>query len=165
ETVLRYYDASGLRAKPLRAAMGIMGAANMIGTEWCAANYALLQEVLRGEWGFEGVVITDMALQLEPGVVDKIFRNGGDLRMYYYMKMPEDTRSPEALQAFRRALKNVCYAYANSNLLQGIAPGVTVSYTLPPWQAVLYGADALLLLADAVLLIFFLVRRKRGEIS
>ena len=136
----------------------------MIGTEWCAANYALLQGVLREEWGFQGAVTTDMSLQMVPGIVDKIFRNGGDLRMYYYGGEMKDRTSPEALWAFRRAVKNICYAYANSNLVQGVPPGAIVTYGTAPWRVVLYSADALLLLVDAALTVRSvtrIIRRKR----
>ena len=164
ETFLRCFDGSEMCEKPLRAALGVMGAANMIGTEWCAANYALLQGVLREEWGFQGAVTTDMSLQMVPGIVDKIFRNGGDLRMYYYGGEMKDRTSPEALWAFRRAVKNICYAYANSNLVQGVPPGAIVTYGTAPWRVVLYSADALLLLVDAALTVRSvtrIIRRKR----
>ncbi len=38
---------------------GVMTAYNRIGTTWCGANKALLNDVLRGEWGFKGVALTD----------------------------------------------------------------------------------------------------------
>lgn len=154
-TQIRYYgeDSENMQTRPLRAALGVMGAANCIGTEWCAANYALLQQVLRGEWGFQGVVITDMALQRTDGCIDKIFRNGGDLRMYYYSAGLLDKESPAAMTAFRRAVKNICYAYANSNLMQGLAPGASVRYALAPWRIVLIVFSALVSLADAVLVV------------
>ena len=45
---------------PVKAgATGVMSAFNSIGTTWCAANKALLVDVLRNEWGFDGFVITD----------------------------------------------------------------------------------------------------------
>ena len=40
-------------------AHGVMTAYNRIGTTWCGANKALLQGILRGEWGFVGVALTD----------------------------------------------------------------------------------------------------------
>ncbi len=92
---LRYYEGESaeLSEKTIRAAIGIMGAANRIGTEWCAADYSLLQKVLRGEWGFRGTVTTDMMLQTVPGIVDQIFRGGGDLRMFYYEAELLDSKS------------------------------------------------------------------------
>lgn len=144
-TVINYYsgDDDKFSQKTIRAATGIMGAADCIGTEWCAANYNLLQNVLRGEWGFQGVVITDMTLQTVPGVWDKLFRCGSDLRMYYNDATFLDSQSLTALSGFRRAAKNICYAYANSNLMQGIPPGTIVVYSMSPWKIALIVFDCL----------------------
>ena len=40
--------------------MGVMGSYNRMGLMETAANYYLLTEVLRGEWGFKGSVLSDM---------------------------------------------------------------------------------------------------------
>ena len=45
---------------PVKAgATGVMSAFNYIGDTWCGANEALLVDLLRTEWGFDGFVITD----------------------------------------------------------------------------------------------------------
>ncbi|RLQ92774.1 glycoside hydrolase family 3 N-terminal domain-containing protein [Planomicrobium sp. Y74] len=41
---------------------GAMSAFNRIGTTWAGGSYALLTEILREEWGFEGFVITDAGI-------------------------------------------------------------------------------------------------------
>jgi beta-glucosidase len=38
---------------------GVMSAFNRIGTTWCGGSSALLNDLLRGEWGFEGFVVSD----------------------------------------------------------------------------------------------------------
>lgn len=40
-------------------ANAVMSSFNNLGATWTGANYALLTEILREEWGFEGTVITD----------------------------------------------------------------------------------------------------------
>ena len=143
--IINYYEGEkeAFSQKEMRAATGIMGAANCIGTEWCAANYNLLEGVLRGEWGFEGVVTSDMMLQTCPGYVDKIFRSGGDMRMYYGEAVLLDSESNIALSCFRKATKNICYAYANSNLMQNMLPGAIVTYSMSPWKILLIVFDVL----------------------
>lgn len=37
----------------------VMSAYNSVNGEWCGQSHALLRDVLRGEWGFEGFVISD----------------------------------------------------------------------------------------------------------
>ncbi|MCR5783520.1 MAG: glycoside hydrolase family 3 C-terminal domain-containing protein, partial [Clostridia bacterium] len=39
--------------------VGVMSAYNRIGSEWCGASRALLNDLLRNEWGFDGYVISD----------------------------------------------------------------------------------------------------------
>ena len=40
---------------------GLMAAMNRIGTRWVGAHKGLMTNILRSEWGFEGMVITDQA--------------------------------------------------------------------------------------------------------
>jgi len=40
-------------------AWGVMSAYNQVGGEHCAGNRRLLTEILRGEWGFDGFVVSD----------------------------------------------------------------------------------------------------------
>ena len=52
-------------------ASSIMGAYNQVNGEACCASPTLLQKILRGEWGFDGYVVSDC------GAVDDIYRNHG----------------------------------------------------------------------------------------
>jgi len=62
-------------------ANAIMSAFNDIGSVWCGANYALLNEILRGEWGFRGMVLTDWTSGASRGGMDvqQGIRCGNDL--------------------------------------------------------------------------------------
>ncbi|RKS08050.1 beta-glucosidase [Nocardiopsis sp. Huas11] len=57
-----------LHLRPFEAAVkdggahGAMTAFNRVGTTWAGGSEALLTDVLRGEWGFEGFVITDAGI-------------------------------------------------------------------------------------------------------
>lgn len=62
-------------------ANGAMSAFTHIGHKWSGANPELLQEVLRGEWGFEGFVTTDAGMPggfMDAGLA---CRNGNDLML------------------------------------------------------------------------------------
>ncbi|WP_353808767.1 glycoside hydrolase family 3 N-terminal domain-containing protein [Agromyces sp. SYSU T00194] len=61
-------------------ASGAMSSFIHIGPTWSGGNAALLQEVLRGEWGFDGIVSTDAVLGafMDPG---QAVRHGNDLML------------------------------------------------------------------------------------
>ena len=144
--------------KTMSAALGVMAAANMIGTHWCAANYDLLENVLRGEWGFQGAVTTDMALQITPGVNDKLLRAGSDLRLSRRSGDLIDKSTPAALWTFRRAVKNACYAHVNGNIMQGAVPGAIVNYGMAPWAITLLIANIVVFGIILFLIVFLCVK-------
>lgn len=61
-------------------AMGVMSSFNYIGHTWAGGNRALLTDLLRKEWGFEGAVVTDACLYPYMDVAQMI-RAGGDLSL------------------------------------------------------------------------------------
>ena len=145
KTIRYISDTEGtISTKTIRGATGMMGAVTMIGTEWQGAGYHLMTNILRGEWGFQGVVVTDMTLQAFEGVNDKVLRSGTDMKMYFMAGEFGDPSSATALWRFRDAVKHVCYAYANSNAVQGAAPGAIVTYTMSPWRIGLIVADVII---------------------
>lgn len=62
-------------------ATGLMTSYNRIGATWAGGSRALLTDVLRGEWGFEGAVITDYADHQQYMSADQALLAGGDLYM------------------------------------------------------------------------------------
>ena len=87
-----------------------------------------MTEVLRGEWAFRGVAISDFNLYgYMPA--DQGLRAGTNMQLTF-SKAFADTESATSRQAMRTAYKNMCYTVANSNLMQGVAPGATIVYSL-----------------------------------
>ncbi len=79
-------------------AKGIMSAYNRIGAYWCGGNKALLVDLLRDEWGFDGFVITDASIDLTgEGYLDPTLavyaRNSGILTMLYVISAPQTRMS------------------------------------------------------------------------
>ena len=75
-------------------AKGIMSAYNRIGAEWCGGSKALITDLLREEWGFDGFVITDASIDLTgEGYLDPALavyaRNSGILTMLYVVSAPQ----------------------------------------------------------------------------
>jgi beta-glucosidase len=61
----------------------VMGAYNSVNGEWCGDNRALLTDILRDEWGFEGFVISDWLLGLRDAA--RSVHAGLDVEMPYRM--------------------------------------------------------------------------------
>ncbi len=114
----------------------IMSSYSRIGTTWCGASKPLLTNVLRGEWGFEGMVITDSAMGNTSWMdVNLGIRAGNDM-MLCLMGVTLDSGSDTAQQAMRRACHNILYTQANS-----IAVSAAVD-TSPYWLVLLIILDA-----------------------
>ena len=142
-------DSKGTKStKVMRAATAVMTSFTMIGTTMCSSNYALTNTVLRDEWGFEGMVITDFGPAVNK---DAMVRAGNDflLNANWGGKIPAfsavfaDTTSNTAKHAFRTAIKNMCYTTVNSNAFNHIAPGSTSYRDLAPWRVLFNWLTAL----------------------
>lgn len=94
---------------------GLMSSYNRIGTVWSGGCEALLTDVLRGEWGFEGAVATDYA-NAKLLNADQALMAGGDLMLSTTGAILSDivTGSTEGQQKLRQASKNVLYMVVNS---------------------------------------------------
>lgn len=135
--------------------LGMMAAFNRLGTTNCAESPELLTDVLRGEWGFRGTVITDCIMQLSYVDADQCVRAGCDLQlalMNLNSLTENTTGTATGRQAMRAATHNILYTVANSNALD-------ISATPVP-----YGLYAAVIAADAVLLglcaLYFVLRHQ-----
>ncbi len=98
-------------------ATGIMTSYGRIGAVWTGGSEALLTEVVRGEWGFKGAILTDYADNHVFMNGDQMLRAGGDLWMDGYLdngSFKQETDSNAYKQALRRASKDVLYMYLNA---------------------------------------------------
>ena len=103
---------------------GVMSAFNRIGTSWCGGSTALLNELLRGEWGFEGFVVSDYSWNFTgSGYMSPVIAvyNGNDtilsgiwavnLPSHYIAVTSAYYRDPVGFgTALRAACKNLCIA-------------------------------------------------------
>lgn len=94
---------------------GLMSSYNRIGTVWSGGCEALLTNVLRGEWGFEGAVATDYA-NAKLLNADQALMAGGDLMLSTTGATLSErvTGSVEGQQKLRQAAKDVLYMVVNS---------------------------------------------------
>ncbi|MBQ7326746.1 MAG: glycoside hydrolase family 3 C-terminal domain-containing protein [Clostridia bacterium] len=97
--------------------MGIMSAYNNIGRTWAGAHYGLLTELLRGEWGFEGAVISDWGQTWMDE--DEMIRGGGDYLLAdgRQVDLSEEGLTATQVTALRNAAKHICNYVLNSNAM------------------------------------------------
>ena len=141
----------------------VMSSYNRLGATWAGGSEALMQTVLRDEWGFEGLAITDFDLY-EYMYPDQAIAAGTDLILSTdAMKSMEDTSSPTALNNLRKSCHNILYAVVHSNAMNGIVPGTIISYTAAPWESGLMIANCAVVVLLAVGVIWMIVRIKRNK--
>ena len=100
-------------------ATGMMSAFNRMGNTWSGANYPLLTQVLRNEWGFDGLVVTDWVNGFMKA--DLMIRAGGDLWLARgnasTLSINSADCTPTHVAAIRRAAKSIIYTVVNSNAM------------------------------------------------
>ena len=122
----------------------VMSSFNYIGNRWAGGCSELLQNVLRGEWGFLGFVETDYFGVYGYMTADQGVRNGSDLMLCTtgndFNTVTVLTNSSK--QALREASKNILYTVVNSRAYaeENLNPG------MPKWKIIMIGADVIVAL-------------------
>ena len=96
----------------------VMTSMNWIGTRPTNASKELLNTVLRDEWGFQGVVVTDYAGSYGYMISDNCIRNGNDMMLGFWGSPVSndftDDGAPSCVLAMRQACKNILFTIGNS---------------------------------------------------
>ncbi len=97
-------------------ALAVMTSFNFIGDTWTGADAKLLNQVLRGEWGFRGMVLTDWNGSYGYQNTDDAVRNGNDAMLGFFSAESNQITNISATMvlAMRQACKNILYTVANS---------------------------------------------------
>ncbi len=139
--------------------LAVMTAFNSVGPVWAGSNTALLQSVLRDEWGFHGITLTDA---IDPSAEFYMDLNRGirtgltqGLRMTNGDGLITDTDSATTVQALRFAAHENLYAAANSSAMN-------VETGTPTWVKILYAVDALVI-GLVLLAEFFAIHKYRRD--
>ena len=141
----------------------VMTAFNYIGNVWAGCCPELLQDVLRGEWGFIGSTVTDWFNGTIDGnmMADSAIRTGGDKMLSSagdQKGFASNTDQAATVVAMRQSCHNILYSLAHSNAMN------ERNFSTPGWVKTIYAADAVVGVAVAALEIFaimnFLKKRK-----
>lgn len=139
---------------------GIMTSFNRIGTRWTGGDYRLLTEILRNEWGFNGLVICDFNTIPQYMIPRMMFYAGGSIDLATQQSaMWTDCDSSDAGDAIvlMRAVKDVMYALVNSNAMNA----EVIGYNPPIWQEYLHWINIGAFTLVGVWLVLAIVRTVR----
>ncbi len=142
----------------------IMSSFNRIGTRWTGGDHRLCTQILRNEWGFRGMVITDFNTTSYMNLKQMAYA-GGDLNLGNDMTLPdviqpnwcnqEDTAD---LAVLRNSVKNILYTVANSNAMNG-----EVDHYAPAWWKIAVIAVDCVALAGIVVWGILVCRKRKKE--
>lgn len=133
----------------------IMTSFNRIGMRWAGGDYRLLTQILRTEWGFKGMTVTDFTSGSYMDAQQMAYA-GGDLNLnnqekYGWNNFSAD--SAEDVAVLKARAKDILYTVVNSNAFNREIAG----YKLPVWEIALIAADCVAV-AGVALWGFFVVR-------
>lgn len=157
----------------------IMSSFNNLGSIWTGANYALLTDILRNEWGFRGTVVTDWSMGGEPGGMnpEQGLRAGNDIwlnPMGFTLGAP-DTSDPTNIACARRSAHNVLFTLVDTihyldtfdrdslDTIFNAEVGVADRDEGSPWWIALLVVFDVLAVGGLVVWSVFLLRNKKGE--
>ena len=143
-------------------AQAVMSSFNYIGNTYAGADSALLQTVLRGEWGFKGFVLTDYFGGYGYQNADQEVRAGNDSMLATTKITNHITdKSATSVKAMRQATHNILYTAANSWQYANGEPKVAI----PIWKTAMYvawGVVAVLVIGLEFLTIKRYLSRKKA---
>lgn len=158
-------------------AMGVMTTYNRIGCTAGNAHYGLLMNILRGEWGFMGLMSEDFIQDANYAALKEAVTcgvtmtcNTGDNTMaavsakWPYWTVENVSQDAEMMQSLKNVMLWQNYALANSNAMDGLSVSSRIVEVNTWYDNVLIGAQVLFALL-AVLSIFMYVRagKKKEE--
>ena len=124
----------------------------------------LMTNVVRGEWGYDGFIITDQASypQAFPGLA---IRGGLEGGIDLWLNTGTDNwtidgyqNNPTVMTQLRTASKHILYGVANSLAMNGVSSDARVVRVNPAWRNWLTIAEVVIGLA-ALALVFFAITR------
>lgn len=151
-------------------ASATMNSFTRIGTTWNGASYAMMTTILRDEWGYDGVVISDWvtsgsAMSYVDGVMagtDMFDGNGLASELTKYAD------NAAVAQAVRLAAKRIIYNVARTNAMNGMSISSHVEKVTPWWETALLVIDissGAIFAACAGMLIASIVLGKKNKVA
>lgn len=156
EIYLKPFEICVKEANATDTITAVMSSYNYIGNQWAGACNALLNTVLRDEWGYEGFVLTDYFANFYYMDATRSIYNGGDSCLINQNQVTNYVTATDAttVNHLREAAHHILYVTGNS---RAHAPENNSAGT-PVWQTILIVVDVVIV--AAVLAMELLVVRK-----
>lgn len=158
EGLATFFDEQAGRENELRGfqmvfevgkARGVMTTFNRIGCTYSSADMGLVKGLLRGEWGFKGIVVTDMVKSVWYETWEESLLAGTDV-MLNTSPVNVDGKAWETCQAkyvsgdadmmaaVYESTHHVLYAFADSIWLNGAGAGSRTVRVYPVWEIAIF---------------------------
>ncbi len=172
EIYLRGFELSITKANGL----GLMSSYSHVGTDWIGGNYNILTNILREEWGFEGVVITDFAaaeyMSISEGILagNNLWLLAQNNFLGCNANVLEDgwESNPTIVKALQESAKTILYAVSRSSSMNGLSSSSRVVNITPAWVYWLVCLNVVIYLAligVSGLVIYGLVKRRKKTVD
>ncbi len=161
-------------------ALGLMSTFSRIGVTGANGHTGMMKNILRGEWGFKGLISTDMVSRTgffnpQDCVLNNVtfmatssgesFLASGDWASYNNKQLVKSC--PAMMTGLYENMHYYMYAIANSSALNGYSPGDTIVEELSWWQTLLivltivFGVIAIGLVAASI--VFSLLNKNKNS--
>lgn len=162
EINLRMFEGSFVKGKT----MAVMLSTGKIGLTHATRSYAALNDVLRGEWGFHGMVITDACGGSENNV-KTIEAMAYGTNVFCFSDKDERSRKIKEwiigqddgylFSVIKERVKETLYAYAHSNMMNGLSTNMEIITITPWWKTTLIAIDSVIGVLTAGALVCFIL--------
>lgn len=157
QTIREIYLAPFEKAIVDGGAWCVMTGLNFIGLKWASTHTGLIENVLRGEWGMRGIVLTDYAEGMPYEDVRMGLLSGtnawdcsGD---EWAVMLQKYSDNPLIANALRESAHRILYTVVNSNAMNGMSSDAHLVRVMPWWKTTIYALDVVLAAAFVVSLI------------
>lgn len=155
-------------------ASSVMTCFNRVGLTWIGHSSDIQDGILRGEWGFQGFVITDAAgVNSYMHSVDALMNGtdmfcytsgaAGDSRIKKINAAIRENDDGSIVEQLKEINHRIFYTYAHSHLMNGLASAYDIVSVTPWWQPVILGGNIALIVITAGLYALFLVNEKKKK--
>lgn len=128
-------------------ASATMNAYTRVGTKWAGASKNLVTNILRNEWGFDGIVISDWVttnsgMSLLDGVMAGT--DSFDANNEFSVELERYKDNAAVMQAVRNATKRLIYNVVRTNAMNYFDENTVVISITPAWKQYVIAADVTL---------------------